>query len=144
MVVIPCESTQWHHGYCGGRGRACNHQNFNQADSPTYTKIEHISSTEALPCTCSDWLARYWSAQSSWGKDCLYGTVLDTCWHEKLHFTLLPKPDSLRDWDKQRTWTWRETVGYYLVQLSQRTYSAQIVGTGTPVYNLSCASCTSG
>ena len=66
---------------------------------PCVLKIEHLSSTEALSCTCSNCLTRNWSTPSSWGKDCL---VLDPFQHEELHFTSLLKPD------QQRTsaWTW--------------------------------------
>jgi len=97
--------------HCDGGGRAYNVQTskiWNRQNLSRGLKIEHVSSTEAVSSTCSNWLARNWSAQNSWGEVCLYGADLDPCQPEELHFTSLPKPDSPRGWDQQRTWQWDE------------------------------------
>jgi len=47
-------------------------------------KIKRMSTTEALSCTCSNWLAGNWTAQNSWGKVCLHAAVLDPYQHKEL------------------------------------------------------------
>ena len=44
---------------------------------PRVLKIEHVSSTEALSFTYSNWLAGNWSAQSLQGEVCLHWKILD-------------------------------------------------------------------
>ena len=63
-----------------------------------------MNSTEALSCTCSNWLARNWSAQSWWDEVYLHGTAFGTYRPKKLHFTLLSKPHSPTGQDQHRTW----------------------------------------
>ena len=89
-------------------------QNFKTGRIPRVLKIKCMNSTEALSCTCSNWLAGNWSTQTYKAKSACtewFLTLIDT----KTSFYV-----STQAWQSKRLRTlgWEEMMGSVLLGLS--------------------------
>ena len=60
IICATCTAAKVHNDiicYCGRGGRVCNCQNFKTGRIPCVLKLKCVNSTEALSCSCSNWLA---------------------------------------------------------------------------------------